>query len=74
MKKTPKVIITSATTGAMHMPCMSPYLPLTPDQVVEDSVAAAKAGAAIIHLHARDPENGCPVTDPAALSPTEGIA
>jgi uncharacterized protein (DUF849 family) len=65
MKKTPKVIITSATTGAMHMPCMSPYLPLTPDQVVEDSVAAAGAGAAIIHLHARDPETGCPVTDPA---------
>lgn len=65
MKKTPKVIITSATTGAMHMPCMSPYLPLTPDQVVEDSIAAAKAGAAIIHLHARDPETGCPVTDPA---------
>jgi uncharacterized protein (DUF849 family) len=65
MKKTPKVIITSATTGAMHMPCMSPYLPLTPDQIVADSVAAAKAGAAIVHLHARDPETGCPVTDPA---------
>jgi len=65
MRKTPKVIITSATTGAMHMPCMSPYLPLTPDQIVEDSIAAAKAGAAIIHLHARDPETGCPVTDPA---------
>lgn len=65
MKKTPKVIITSATTGAMHMPCMSPYLPLTPDQIVADSLAAAKAGAAIIHLHARDPETGCPVTDPA---------
>lgn len=65
MRKTSKVIITSATTGAMHMPVMSPYLPLTPDQIVEDSVAAAKAGASIIHLHARDPENGCPVTDPA---------
>lgn len=65
MKNTSKVIITSATTGAMHMPVMSPYLPLTPDQIVEDSVAAAKAGASIVHLHARDPENGCPVTDPA---------
>ncbi len=65
MKKSPKVIITSATTGAMHMPCMSPYLPLTPEQIVEDSVGAAKAGAAIVHLHARDPETGCPVTDPA---------
>ncbi len=65
MKKLPKVIITSATTGALHLPCMSPYLPLTPDQVVADSVGAAEAGAAIVHLHARDPENGCPVTDPA---------
>ncbi|MFA6310135.1 MAG: 3-keto-5-aminohexanoate cleavage protein [Sterolibacterium sp.] len=68
MKKLPKVIITSATTGAMHMPCMSPYLPLTPDQIVADSVAAAEAGAAIVHLHARDPENGCPVTDPAVYA------
>ena len=65
MRKTNKVIITSATTGAMHMPVMSPYLPITPDQIVADSVAAAEAGAAIVHLHARDPETGCPVTDPA---------
>lgn len=64
MRKQDKVIITSATTGAMHMPFMSPYLPVTPDQIVADSVAAAEAGAAIVHLHARDPENGCPVTDP----------
>jgi uncharacterized protein (DUF849 family) len=65
MRKTNKVIITSATTGAMHMPVMSPYLPITPDQIVADSVGAAEAGAAIVHLHARDPETGCPVTDPA---------
>jgi uncharacterized protein (DUF849 family) len=65
MRKTNKVIITSATTGAMHMPVMSPHLPITPDQIVADSVAAAEAGAAIVHLHARDPETGCPVTDPA---------
>lgn len=64
MKKTPKVIITSATTGAMHMPVMSPYLPITVDQIVADSVAAAEAGAAIVHLHARDPQTGCPVTNP----------
>lgn len=64
MKKSPKVIITSATTGAMHMPFMSPHLPITPDQIVADSVAAAEAGAAIVHLHARDPETGCPVTTP----------
>ena len=64
MRKTNKVIITSATTGAMHMPIMSPYLPITADQIVADSVGAAEAGAAIVHLHARDPESGCPVTDP----------
>ena len=65
MKQTKKVIITSATTGAMHLPCMSPHLPVTPEQIIADSIAAAKAGAAIIHLHARDPEDGRPVTDPA---------
>lgn len=64
MKRNAKVIITSATTGAMHMPCMSPYLPLTVEQVVEDSVGAAAAGAAVVHLHARDPETGMPTTDP----------
>lgn len=65
MRKTSKVIITSATTGAMHMPVMSPYLPITPEQIIADSVGAAEAGAAIVHLHARDAETGCPVTDPA---------
>lgn len=65
MRRQDKVIITSATTGAMHMPFMSPHLPITPDEVVADSVGAAEAGAAIVHLHARDPETGCPVTDPA---------
>jgi len=64
MRKTDKVIITSATTGAMHMPCMSPYLPCTPEQVIADSLAAAEAGASIIHLHARDPETGMPTTNP----------
>ncbi|RIK93216.1 MAG: 3-keto-5-aminohexanoate cleavage protein [Proteobacteria bacterium] len=63
MRKVNKVIITSATTGAMHLPCMSPYLPLTPDQIIADSVGAAEAGASIIHLHARDPETGMPVTN-----------
>lgn len=64
MRKTGKVIITSATTGAAHMPWMSPHLPVTIEQIVEDSVAAAEAGASIIHLHARDPETGQPTTDP----------
>jgi uncharacterized protein (DUF849 family) len=54
------VIVSCAITGSLHTPSMSPYLPITPDQIADESVAAAKAGAAIIHLHARDPENGRP--------------
>ena len=53
-----KVIITCAVTGAIHTPSMSPYLPVTPEEIIEASVAAAEAGAAIIHLHARDPVTG----------------
>jgi len=64
MKKQNKAIITCAITGAVHMPCMSPYLPITPQQIADEAVAAAEAGAAIIHLHARDPETGMPTTDP----------
>ena len=59
------VIITCAITGSIHTPTMSPYLPVTPDQIVEEAVAAAEAGAAIIHLHARDPITGIPSGDPA---------
>ena len=59
-----KVIITCATTGSIHTPTMSPHLPVTPTEIAEQSVAAAEAGAAIIHLHARDPENGRPTPDP----------
>ncbi|MCX7932609.1 MAG: 3-keto-5-aminohexanoate cleavage protein, partial [Rhodovarius sp.] len=59
-----KVIITCAVTGAIHTPSMSPYLPITPDQIVDAAVAAAEAGAAIIHLHARDPETGRPDQSP----------
>jgi uncharacterized protein (DUF849 family) len=64
MRQLNKVILTSATTGSSHLPWQSPYLPLTIEQIVEDSVAAAEAGASIIHLHARDPETGAPTTDP----------
>jgi uncharacterized protein (DUF849 family) len=60
-----RVIITCAITGSIHTPTMSRYLPVTPDQVVEEAVAAAEAGAAIIHLHARNPETGMPSGDPA---------
>ena len=55
-----KVIVTCAVTGSIHTPSMSQYLPVTPDQVVTDAVAAAEAGAAIIHLHARNPVDGRP--------------
>ncbi len=59
-----KVIITCAVTGSIHTPTMSPHLPLTPDEIAEQSVAAAEAGASIIHLHARDPIDGRPTPDP----------
>lgn len=59
-----KVIISCAVTGAMHTPTMSDHLPLTPEDIAEHSVAAAAAGAAIIHLHARVPETGQPTGDP----------
>ena len=51
-----KVIITCAVTGAIHTPSMSPYLPVTADEIAEAALGAAEAGAAIVHLHARDPE------------------
>ena len=58
MKRSDKVIITCAITGGIHTPSMSRYLPITPAQIAAESVAAAEAGAAMIHLHARDPETG----------------
>ena len=56
-----KIIITCAITGAIHTPSMSPYLPVTPEQIADSAVEAAEAGAAIVHLHARDPQDGRPV-------------
>ncbi len=58
-----KVIISCAVTGSIHTPTMTPHLPITPDEIATDSVAAAEAGAAILHLHARDPETGRPTPD-----------
>ncbi len=58
------VIISCAITGSLHTPSMSPYLPLTPEQIAGEAIAAAEAGAAIIHLHARDPQTGRPSADP----------
>jgi uncharacterized protein (DUF849 family) len=62
-----KVIITCAVTGAIHTPSMSEHLPITPQQIAEQSIAAAEAGASIIHLHARDPVDGRPTPDPAVF-------
>jgi len=59
-----KVIITCAPTGAIHTPSMSPYLPVTPDEIAAAAIAAAEAGATVLHLHARDPVDGRPTQDP----------
>jgi uncharacterized protein (DUF849 family) len=64
MKRTDKVIITCAVTGSIHTPTMSPYLPITADEIASDAIAAAEAGAAMLHLHARNPETGQPSQDP----------
>jgi uncharacterized protein (DUF849 family) len=60
MRKTTKVIITCAPTGSVHTPSMSPYLPITPDEIALAAIGAAEAGAAILHLHARNPKDGSP--------------
>lgn len=59
-----KVIVSCALTGAIHTPGMSPHLPVTPDEIAQSAIEAAQAGAAILHLHARDPETGQPSPDP----------
>lgn len=59
-----KIIISCAITGGVHTPTLSPHLPITPVQIAEQSIAAAQAGAAILHLHARDPRDGRPTPDP----------
>ena len=63
-----KVIISCAITGAIHVPSLTPHLPVTPSQIAENAIGAAKAGAAIVHLHARDPEDGRPTPDPEVFS------
>ncbi|MGH7083808.1 MAG: 3-keto-5-aminohexanoate cleavage protein, partial [Acetobacteraceae bacterium] len=62
-----KVIISCAITGSIHTPSMSEALPVTPDEIARSAIDAAEAGAAIIHLHARDPETGEPTPDPAVF-------
>ena len=58
-----KVIITAALTGNIHTPSMSPYLPVTPEQLIDEAVRCEQAGAAVVHVHARIPEDGRPTTD-----------
>ena len=60
-----KIIITCAVTGSVHTPSMSPYLPITPEQIADQAIDAAEAGASILHLHARNPADGRPSFDPA---------
>ena len=68
MATTRKVIVTCAVNGAIHTPSMSPHLPITPEEIVNEAIAAAEAGAAILHLHARNPENGRPDQTPEAFA------
>jgi uncharacterized protein (DUF849 family) len=64
-----KVIITCAVTGAIHTPTMSPHLPITPEEIADAAIGAAEAGAAIVHLHARNPQTGQPDQSPEAFAP-----
>jgi uncharacterized protein (DUF849 family) len=59
-----KVIVSCAVTGSIHVPSQSPHLPITPDEIADQAIAAAEQGAAIVHLHARDPQTGAPTPDP----------
>src|SRR3990172_4471624 len=64
-----KVIITCAVTGSIHTPSMSPHLPVTPEEIADAAIGAAEAGAAIVHLHARDPKTGAPDQTPQRFVP-----
>ena len=69
MRKKRKVIITCAVTGAIHTPSMSPYLPITAEEIADAAIGAAEAGAALVHVHARDPKTGKPDQSPEAFTP-----
>jgi uncharacterized protein (DUF849 family) len=64
-----KVIITCAVTGSIHTPSMSPHLPVTSEEIADAAIGAAEAGAAIVHLHARNPQDGRPDQSPQAFEP-----
>ena len=69
MAKAPKVIITCAVTGSIHTPSMSPHLPVPSQEIADAAIGAAEAGAAIVHLHARNPQDGRPDQSPEAFAP-----
>ena len=69
MAKSQKVIITCAVTGSIHTPSMSPHLPVTASEIADAAIGAAEAGAAVVHLHARDPKDGRPDQSPEAFAP-----
>lgn len=69
MKQNRKVIITCAVTGAIHTPTMSKHLPVTADEIAQQAIEAAEAGATVLHLHARDPKDGRPSQDPELFTP-----
>ncbi len=69
MAKKRKVIITCAVTGAIHTPSMSPHLPITAEEIADAAIGAAEAGAALVHVHARDPKTGKPDQSPEAFAP-----
>ena len=68
MARRGKVIVSCAITGSIHVPSVSDYLPITPEEIADGAIGAAEAGAAIVHLHARDPQNGRPTPDPAIFA------
>ncbi|HJZ43949.1 MAG TPA: 3-keto-5-aminohexanoate cleavage protein, partial [Hyphomicrobiaceae bacterium] len=69
MAKSRKVIITCAVTGSIHTPSMSPHLPITASEIADAAIGAAEAGAAVVHLHARNPKDGRPDQSPEAFAP-----
>ena len=72
MAKTQKTIITCAVTGSIHTPTMSEHLPVTQDEIARQSIEAAEAGASILHIHTRDPDDGRPSVDPDHYTPILG--
>jgi len=64
MRMLDDVIVTCAVTGSIHVPSMTPHLPITPEEISDEAIAAAEAGASIVHIHVRDPETGEPSSDP----------